>query len=37
MNNVFNELRIVNPAFGAFVEPIYTQPRTIGIGLRFTP
>lgn len=37
MNNVFNELRIVNPAFGAFVEPIYTQPRTIGIGIRFTP
>jgi iron complex outermembrane receptor protein len=37
LNNVFNELKILNPAFGAFVEPIFTQPRTIGIGIRFTP
>lgn len=33
-NNLFNELKEVNPDFGAFVEPIFTQPRTIGIGVR---
>ncbi len=33
-NNLFNTLKIVNPAFGAFFEPIYTQPRTIGIGAK---
>ncbi|MEE4348989.1 MAG: TonB-dependent receptor [Pacificimonas sp.] len=32
--NVFNELKEVNPDFGAFVEPIFTQPRTIGVGFR---
>lgn len=32
--NLFNELKQVNPAFGAFVEPIFTQPRTIGVGVR---
>jgi outer membrane receptor protein involved in Fe transport len=33
-NNLFDEYKIVNPAFGAFFEPIYTRPRTIGLGLR---
>jgi len=33
-NNLLNEIKIVNPAFGAFFEPIYTQPRTLGVGLR---
>jgi len=32
--NLFNELKEVNPDFGAFVEPIFTQPRTIGVGVR---
>jgi len=32
--NLFNELREVNPDFGAFVEPIFTQPRTIGLGVQ---
>jgi len=32
--NLFNELKQVNPAFGAFVEPIFTQPRTIGAGVK---
>jgi outer membrane receptor protein involved in Fe transport len=32
--NLFNELRQVNPAFAAFVEPIYTQPRTLGVGVK---
>ena len=33
-NNIGNQLREVNPDFGAFVEPIFTQPRTIGLGAR---
>ncbi|GAO80940.1 TonB-dependent receptor [Sphingopyxis sp. C-1] len=32
--NLFNELKEVNPDFGAFVEPIFTQPRTLGLGVR---
>lgn len=32
--NIGNQLKEVNPDFGAFVEPIFTQPRTIGIGAR---
>jgi iron complex outermembrane recepter protein len=32
--NLFNELKRVNPAFGSFVEPIFTQPRTIGLGVQ---
>jgi iron complex outermembrane recepter protein len=34
-SNLFNEIRQVNPAFGGFVEPIFTTPRTIGVGGRF--
>ena len=34
-SNLFNENRQVNPAFGGFVEPIFTTPRTIGIGGRY--
>jgi iron complex outermembrane receptor protein len=33
-NNVFDTSKIVNPAFGAFFEPIYTRPRTIGVGVK---
>lgn len=33
-NNIFNTLKEVNPDFAAFVEPIFTQPRTIGLGAR---
>ncbi len=32
--NLLDENRIVNPAFGGFVEPIFTRPRTIGLGAR---
>lgn len=32
--NLFNELKEVNPDFGSFVEPIYTQPRTLGVGVK---
>lgn len=32
--NLFNELKEVNPDFGAFVEPIFSQPRTIGVGVK---
>ena len=32
--NIFDTNRIVNPAFGAFFEPIYTRPRTIGLGAK---
>ncbi|MFN7397991.1 MAG: TonB-dependent receptor [Sandaracinobacter sp.] len=31
-NNLFDENKIVNPAFGAFFEPTRTRPRTLGIG-----
>jgi outer membrane receptor protein involved in Fe transport len=34
-SNLFNEIRQVNPAFGGFVEPIFTTPRTIGVGGRY--
>ena len=33
-NNLFDENKIVNPAFGAFFEPTRTRPRTLGIGAR---
>lgn len=33
-NNLTNTSRIVNPAFGAYFEPVYTRPRTIGAGVR---
>lgn len=33
-SNLFDENRIVNPAFGAFFEPIRTRPRTVGLGAR---
>jgi iron complex outermembrane recepter protein len=33
-NNLFDENRIVNPAFGAFFEEIRTRPRTLGLGMR---
>lgn len=33
-NNVLDENKIVNPAFGAFFEPIYTKPRAIGLGVK---
>ncbi|MBY8822617.1 TonB-dependent receptor [Sphingomonas colocasiae] len=33
-NNLTNTARIVNPAFGAYFEPVYTRPRTIGAGVR---
>jgi iron complex outermembrane recepter protein len=33
-NNLFDENKIVNPAFGAFFEPTRTRPRTIGLGAR---
>ena len=33
--NLGNELKQVNPSFGAFVEPIFTQPRTIGAGIKY--
>lgn len=33
-NNLFDTYKIVNPAFGAFFEPIYTPPRTIGVGVK---
>ena len=32
--NLTNSNRIVNPAFGAYFEPIYTRPRTMGAGLK---
>ncbi|HET8613609.1 MAG TPA: TonB-dependent receptor [Sphingomonas sp.] len=32
--NLTNTSRIVNPAFGSYFEPIYTRPRTIGLGLK---
>jgi outer membrane receptor protein involved in Fe transport len=34
VQNLFDERRIVLPSFGAFFEPIFTQPRTVGIGVR---
>ncbi|USI76608.1 MULTISPECIES: TonB-dependent receptor [unclassified Sphingopyxis] len=34
VRNLFDERRIVLPSFGAFFEPIFTHPRTFGIGLR---
>ena len=34
MNNLFDESGVINPAFGAFFEPTFTQPRTIGFGVR---
>ncbi|MEG3153642.1 TonB-dependent receptor [Sphingomonas sp. RB1R13] len=33
-NNIFDENKIINPAFGAFFEPIRTRPRTLGFGMR---
>ncbi|MBU3670917.1 MAG: TonB-dependent receptor [Sinobacteraceae bacterium] len=33
--NLGNALKQVNPSFAAFVEPIFTQPRTIGAGIRY--
>jgi len=33
--NLTNELKKVNPAFGGFPEPVFTQPRTLGLGLKF--
>ncbi len=32
--NLGDERKIVNPAFGAFFEPIYTRPRTFGLGVQ---
>lgn len=32
--NLTNTTRVVNPAFGAYFEPIYTRPRTIGAGAK---
>jgi len=34
VSNIGDTRREVNPDFGAFVEPIFTQPRTIAVGLR---
>jgi outer membrane receptor protein involved in Fe transport len=34
IQNLFDERRIVLPSFGAFFEPIFTQPRTVGVGFR---
>jgi outer membrane receptor protein involved in Fe transport len=34
VSNITDEAAIVNPSFGAFFEPIYTRPRTIGLGVR---
>lgn len=34
VNNLFDTYKIVNPQFGAFFEPTYTKPRTIGLGLK---
>jgi outer membrane receptor protein involved in Fe transport len=34
VDNIGNTERIVNPSFGAFFEPIYTRPRTVGLGVR---
>lgn len=34
VQNLFDEQRIVLPSFGAFFEPIFTQPRTVGVGVR---
>ncbi|QMW23790.1 TonB-dependent receptor [Sandaracinobacteroides saxicola] len=34
VNNVFDTYRIVNPQFGAFFEPTYTKPRTVGLGVK---
>ncbi|MCA3254071.1 MAG: TonB-dependent receptor [Alphaproteobacteria bacterium] len=33
-NNLFDEAKIVNPAFAAFFEPIRTRPRTVGLGFK---
>ena len=33
-NNIFDENRIVQPAFGGYAEPLRTRPRTVGIGVR---
>jgi iron complex outermembrane recepter protein len=33
-NNLFDSYKIVNPQFGAFFEPTYTKPRTIGLGVK---
>lgn len=32
--NLTNTTRIVNPPFGAYFEPIYTRPRTLGAGVK---
>jgi hypothetical protein len=34
MNNVFDETKRLNPAFGAFPDPIWTRPRSVGLGVR---
>lgn len=33
-NNVGDTYKVINPPFGAFFEPTYTKPRTIGFGLK---
>lgn len=33
-NNLFDTYKVVNPPFGAFFEPTYTKPRTIGLGVK---
>lgn len=33
-SNLTNTARIQNPAFGGYFEPIYTRPRTLGVGLK---
>lgn len=34
MNNAFDETKRLNPAFGAFPDPIWTRPRSVGLGVR---
>lgn len=34
VNNLFDTYRVINPAFGAFFEPTYTKPRTLGVGVK---
>jgi iron complex outermembrane receptor protein len=33
-NNLTDEMKIAQPAFGGFPEPIYMKPRTIGFGVK---
>ena len=33
-NNVLDENRIINPAFGGFFEDIRTRPRMVGLGVK---